>query len=210
MANNYDKIATQYDALSRLIFAKAQVNAQINQLNYIPANSSILIAGGGTGWILEELSKVHSSGLKIVYVELSAKMILLSQARNCKNNIVEFVNLPIEEFSTDNSFDIILTPFLFDNFTSKQAELVFFQLNHLLKDNGKWFLVDFTLEHHTGRWWKALLLKSMYLFFRFFRMIQTSHLIEMKPYFFNHHYQIIEERYYYKHFIKATIFKKKK
>ncbi|WP_316739799.1 class I SAM-dependent methyltransferase [Pedobacter aquatilis] len=208
MANNYDKIANQYDILSGLIFAKAQVNAQINQLKHIPRNSSILIAGGGTGWILEEIAKVHPSGLKIVYIELSAKMIALSRARDYKNNTVEFTNLPIEDFDSSDFFDIILTPFLFDNFTLKQAELVFGKLHNHLKSSGKWFLVDFTLEYKTGKWWKSVLLKSMYFFFRLFNMIKASKLVEMKPYFLKHKYQILEEQLYYGNFICATIFLK--
>ncbi|WP_431293951.1 class I SAM-dependent methyltransferase [Pedobacter sp. P26] len=113
MNNNYDKIANHYDTLSRLVFFKSQVNAQVNQLQYIPKDSSVLIAGGGTGWILEEITKIYPSGLKIVYVEISAKMIALSQKREFKNNQVKFVNLGIEDFSTDTVFDVVLTPFLF-------------------------------------------------------------------------------------------------
>lgn len=85
MNNNYDKLANHYDTLSRLVFFKSQVNSQINQLQYIQENSHVLIVGGGTGWILEELAKVYTNGLKIVYVEISAKMIALSQKRNYKD-----------------------------------------------------------------------------------------------------------------------------
>jgi hypothetical protein len=49
MLNNYDKIAGHYDTLSRLVFFKSQVNAQINQLPYIQWDSHVLIVGGGTG-----------------------------------------------------------------------------------------------------------------------------------------------------------------
>jgi ubiquinone/menaquinone biosynthesis C-methylase UbiE len=107
MNNNYDKIAGHYDALSRLVFFKSQVNAQINQLPYIQENCHVLIVGGGTGWILEELAKIYAGGLKIVYVEISANMIALSQKRNYKNNHVEFVNIGIEDFKTDVLFDVI-------------------------------------------------------------------------------------------------------
>ncbi|WP_231459068.1 MULTISPECIES: class I SAM-dependent methyltransferase [unclassified Pedobacter] len=210
MAENYDKIAKYYDKLSRFIFAKAQVNAQINQLHYISKGSKLLIVGGGTGWILEEISKIHSSGLTIVYIELSKKMIILSKSRNRKQNRVEFIHQSIEDYDTRHSFDFILTPFLFDNFSRQQAPLVFDKLHHFLKNNGKWFMVDFTLEYKSGQWWKSLMLKSMYLFFRWFRMIQVSELIEMKPYFLKRNYLIVEESFYYRNFIRATIFLKSK
>ncbi|TCD27237.1 class I SAM-dependent methyltransferase [Pedobacter psychrodurus] len=208
MNNNYDKIANHYDALSRLVFFKSQVNAQINQLRYIQENSHVLIVGGGTGWILEELAKIYAAGLKIVYVEISAKMIALSQKRNYKNNQVEFVNLGIEDFKTDLLFDVILTPFLFDNFAEQRAAKVFGQLNEYLKTDGLWFLVDFSLHKKNGRWWKSLLLSSMYSFFKLLGIVEADKLIDMASYFLKANYLTVEERLYYGGFIKATIFKK--
>ena len=208
MFNNYDKIAGHYDTLSRLVFFKSQVNAQINQLRHIQGNSHVLIVGGGTGWILEELSKIYTSGLKIVYVEISAKMIALSQKRNHKNNHVEFVNIAIEDFKTDIVFDVILTPFLFDNFAEQRAAKVFGQLNVYLKKDGLWFLVDFSLDKTNGNWWKWLLLRSMYGFFKLLGIVEANQLIDMNPYFVNANYLIVEERLYYGSFIKATIFRK--
>lgn len=208
MNNNYDKIANHYDTLSRLVFFKSQVNAQINQLQYLPKDSSVLIVGGGTGWILEEIAKIYPSGLKLVYVEISAKMIALSQKRNCKNNQVEFVNVGIEVFRTDTLFDVILTPFLFDNFAEQRAAKVFEQLNAYLQKDGLWFLVDFSLDKTKGNWWKWLLLKSMYSFFKLLGIVEANHLIDMNPYFMNAGYKILELRLYYGNFIKAVIFKK--
>jgi ubiquinone/menaquinone biosynthesis C-methylase UbiE len=208
MDNNYDKIASHYDTLSRFVFFKSQVNAQINQLQYIQAHSNILIVGGGTGWILEELARVHASGLKIVYVEISTKMIALSQKRNYKDNQVEFVNFGIEDFKTNVLFDVILTPFLFDNFIEQRAAKVFWQLNEYLKKEGLWLLVDFSLNKTNGNWWKWVILKSMYSFFKLLGIVEANKLIDMNPYFLKAHYQIIEERLYYGSFIKATIFKK--
>lgn len=208
MNNNYDKIANQYDTLSRMVFFKSQVNAQIDQLQYVQKDSTVLIVGGGTGWILEELAKVHTNGLRIVYVEISAKMVALSQKRNYKDNDVEFVNLGIEEFKTDREFDVILTPFLFDNFAVKRAEKVFEQLNRYLKRNGLWFLVDFSVDRSKGKWWKRMLLKSMYSFFKLLGIVEADHLVDMNPNFSKLNYQILEERLYYGGFIKATVFRK--
>ncbi|GAA4209142.1 hypothetical protein GCM10022289_34180 [Pedobacter jeongneungensis] len=208
MNNNYDKIANHYDTLSRLVFFKSQVNAQVSQLKYIPKNSSVLIVGGGTGWILEEIAKIYSGGLKIVYVEISAKMIALSQKRNCKNNQVEFVNLGIESFETDIVFDVILTPFLFDNFAEQRAAKVFNQLNACLKKDGLWFLVDFSLNQTNGSWWKWLLLKSMYSFFKLLGIVEATRLIDMNSYFLNAGYQIFKLQSYYGSFIRAVIYKK--
>jgi len=206
LINNYDKIANQYDTLSRLVFFKSQVNAQINQLHSIPKDSSVLIVGGGTGWILEEIVKLHPSGIKIIYVEISAKMLTLSKARNYGGNEVEFVNIGIEDFDTNLIFDVILTPFLFDNFSEQRIGVVFSKLNNLLKQNGKWLLVDFSLNTNKGKWWKWLVLKSMYVFFKMLGIVEATNLIDVKPYFVAEQYQIVEERFYYAAFIKASVF----
>ncbi len=55
MAANYNNSAWFYDSLAGLVYGKALVKAQVYLLQYIPADSNILIVGGGTGWILMNL-----------------------------------------------------------------------------------------------------------------------------------------------------------
>lgn len=205
MINNYDKIANHYDFLSRLVFFKSQVNAQINQLKHIPKNSRILIVGGGTGWILEQITKIHSSGLEIVYVEVSAKMIMLSKQKNSGTNTVTFLTLNIENFVTQSTFDIILTPFLFDNFSVDDAKSTFKKLDKVLKNNGLWFFTDFNVKGKNS-WWKLLFIKFMYQFFTFFKIIDTKKLIDMSPYFEKYHYEILDKKLYYSNFIEAIVY----
>ena len=111
--NNYDPIARYYDALSRLVFHKAQVIAQIHQLAFLRAPTKLLIVGGGTGWILDEISKIHPENLVITYVEISAEMISLAKKRNIGNNSIEFINSAIEDFTAVGQYDAVHTAFLF-------------------------------------------------------------------------------------------------
>lgn len=208
MRNNYDKIANCYDRFSRMIFFKSQVNAQVHQLHYIPEKARVLIVGGGTGWILEEIAKIHPSGLQLVYVEISAKMMELSKHRDTARNTVEFVNEGIEEFAEHITFDVICTPFLFDNFSKERATMVFQQLNGMLKDKGLWLHNDFSLEAGKGKWWKSLFLTMMYQFFRFFGNVEATALENMNPYFKEKGYQLLEEKYYYREFIQSVVYQK--
>ena len=96
MAANYNNSAWFYDRLSRVIYGRAIIRSQVYLLGHIPAGSRVLIAGGGTGWILEELARLQPSGLKITYVEISAKMMALSRKRNAGNNEVIFINEAVE------------------------------------------------------------------------------------------------------------------
>ncbi|TDG34849.1 class I SAM-dependent methyltransferase [Pedobacter changchengzhani] len=203
---NYDKIANYYDFLSRLIFFKSQVNAQISQLKYLDKGASILIVGGGTGWILDEISKIYHGGLKITYLEISEKMIVLSKNRDFGNNEVEFVRSAVESFNFTKQYDFILTPFLFDNFSREKAEIVFNHLNKQLKTEGKWFMVDFNLKGKKGFWWRKIILKLMYLFFGLLGIVEVSELIDLKPFFDSNNYKIIDEHYYYGNFIKSSIY----
>jgi ubiquinone/menaquinone biosynthesis C-methylase UbiE len=207
MGNNYNSIANIYDVLSRIVFGKSIMKAQIFLLKYIPENSRLLIVGGGTGWILSELSKMYEKGIEIMYVEKSAKMIALSKQKNIQHNSVEFINTGIEEFSTGKKFDVIFTAFLFDNFLPEKIEFVFSKLNQLLKPNGLWLYADFMNDQMNSKWWQKFLLKTMYLFFKITCNIETQQLINMSAYF-SDGYNKLSEKYYYSNFIKSVVYKK--
>lgn len=208
MINNYDKIAGYYDMLSRAVFRQSQVVAQVNQLKFIRENATILIVGGGTGWILAKISKIYPAGLNITYVEISSKMLALSRKRNYGNNQVEFINIGIEEFTALPNFDVILTPFLFDNFSRQRAEMVFKKLDAMLNKSGYWLLTDFTTQGKNANWWKKIFLKLMYAFFKTVSNVEAKTLVDIYPFFYKSGYTILDERFYYGQFIKATVFKK--
>jgi ubiquinone/menaquinone biosynthesis C-methylase UbiE len=208
MKNNYNAIAPYYDVLSRLVFFRAQLNAQIRQLVFIPPDSQVLIVGGGTGWILEEIAKVHSGGLSITYVEISEKMLELSRKRNVKGNSVTFVQAAAEDFKTQIRYDVVLTAFLFDNFNVEKIGHVFNELNHLLRPGGYWLFCDFYNEKGTGKNWKWYLLKMMYLFFNRISHLEAKSLINTENYFSAQNYKTLRIDYHYNGFIKAITYQK--
>jgi ubiquinone/menaquinone biosynthesis C-methylase UbiE len=208
MLNNYDKIARYYDFLSRIVFFRAQVNAQVYALKHIGNHGRILIVGGGTGWILEEIAKIHDSGLSIVYLEISSKMIELSRARSCGVNEVVFVNQAVEDFSATDTFDVICTPFLFDNFSQQRADLVLAKLDEMLKASGLWLFTDFNVDGRKGKWWKKFLLKSMYSFFKILKIVETSALPDTRSDFERRGYINLEEKHFYGSFIQGIVYQK--
>jgi ubiquinone/menaquinone biosynthesis C-methylase UbiE len=206
--NNYDRTAFFYDFVSRLVFSRAQLNAQIEQLPAIPAGSKILIAGGGTGWILEELAKSHLGGLDITYVEISEQMLEKSRRRNIGKNTVTFTRSGMEQFETENVFDVVQTAFLFDNFSPDRIAEVFLKLNQLLKPGGLWLLSDFHYDPGKSPIWQGILLKTMYLFFRILARVEAKRLSDIMPYFESEKYQILSQKHHYRNFIQSIIFKK--
>lgn len=205
MAANYNNAARFYDGLSRVVYGKALVEAQVYLLRYIAPNSNILIVGGGTGWILEEIALIHPSGLHITYVEASDKMLALSQQRKVGNNQVIYINEAIENVTGLNNFDVIITPFLFDNFTPEKLETVFAHLHPLLKPKGLWLNTDFQL---TGQWWQNVLLKSMLLFFKVLCGVESSKLPDFEKQFELYSYQVISNKTFFGEFIAAKAYRK--
>ena len=206
MKRNYDTIAFFYDRLARLVYGKTLVNAQRYLLSAVPARAHILIAGGGTGWILEELAKTHESGLTIDYIDASGKMIALAEKRNIGNNKVTFITSQIEDVQlSPEGYDVVITPFLFDNFTDSTLEKVFPVIDRQLKKDGAWLFCDFA---DTKILWQKAVLQVMYAFFRLSCGIEASHLPDTAGLFSWHGYKVCGQKTFMKEFIVARIYKR--
>lgn len=208
MAVNYNKIAGIYDWCARFVFGKSIVNAQVYLLNAIPAGSGLLVVGGGTGWILEELAKLHKQALTITYIEASEKMMQFAKRRNTGNTtVVVFINELIESTELQEQYDIAITPFLFDNFTGPKALEIFEKIDGYLKPKGAWLYTDFQITSKKQVWQK-LLLRTMYAFFKVAGIVTNDRLPDMEACFSSHSYKPILTKRFYKEFIVSTVYEK--
>ncbi|MHB8206684.1 class I SAM-dependent methyltransferase [Mucilaginibacter sp.] len=205
MAANYNNSAWFYDSLARLVYSKALVNAQVYLLKHISSSSKVLIVGGGTGWILDELVRIHPSGLQITYVEIAPNMMELSKKRNVGNNQVTFINDAIENADLPADFDIALTPFLLDNFTEESLSKVFSSIAILLKPNALWLNASFQL---TGKWWQQIMLQSMFILFKVICNIEASKLPAIDKCFEENTFKLVEQQNFFGDFIGARVYKK--
>jgi ubiquinone/menaquinone biosynthesis C-methylase UbiE len=205
MAANYNNSAWFYDRLSALVYGKALIKAQVWLLKFITPGSKILLVGGGTGRILEEIVKIHPSGLQITYVEIAPKMIELSKEKNYGDNAVVFINDAIENVNLADDFDIVFTPFLFDNFTEENFQKLFTHIHQRLKNGGLWLNADFQL---TGKWWQHILLRFMFIFFRLVCGIEGNKLPDIKKCFADHGYRLMDEKVFYGEFILSSAYLK--
>lgn len=168
----FDRLAPLYDALARVIFGRAIKQSQRATLSFIPPRASILIIGGGTGWILPELMK-RTKPERVVYIEASKQMVALSKKRlanlSTENaGTVDFRLGTEKVVRSTEQFDIIITHFLLDLYSQPYVENTVQQLSKRLKPAGLWLCTDFQLPKKTkGHWWQRGLVKSMYLFFQF-------------------------------------------
>lgn len=207
MERSYNAIAPIYDNLAKLFIGKALRQAQVYFLHHIPAGAKVLIVGGGTGWILEEISAVHPKDLYIDYVDVSSKMIALAKQKNCGENKVNFINQPIITFKIDHRYDVIITPFLLDNFKEETMQQVFALLHQALKENGLWIHTDFQVSQPNSYWQKAVLF-LMYSFFRIAANIEAARLPDVVTQFKIHSYQLVESKMFLHRFIITSVYKK--
>ena len=205
MPANYTKTAWFYDALSRVVFGNTLVKAQRHFLNTIPAGSNVLIIGGGTGKILEDVAALHPQGLYITYIELAEAMIAKARKRNYSGNTVNFVNSAAEDTVMPVQADVIITAFLLDNYTAQTLPACIDKLGLSLKSGGLWLNTDFKL---TGKWWQPLLMKSMYRFFKLFAHIPAKSLPDINGEFKRAGYNLIDHRSFYGSFVETQVWRK--
>ena len=206
MGKGYDRVSFFYDGLARLVFGDQQVKAQEFLLDGIPPNANILIVGGGTGWILESIAAKIPAGLHITYIDASERMIEKARRRKCGDNAVTFLAATIEDVSLPaGSFNVVITPFLFDNFTQSMSERVFAVLDRSLIANGVWLYTDFEQPKGTSHRW---LLKLMYIIFRAMAGIKARSLPDMERLFSGAGFTKVAEQKFYKGFIISTAYKR--
>ncbi|MGY3052937.1 ubiquinone/menaquinone biosynthesis C-methylase UbiE [Pedobacter sp. UYEF25] len=206
--SNYNGIAKYYDVLAKLVFGNSQVNAQKQQLVYICENDKILIVGGGTGWILEEITEKFRDGLVIDYVESSNRMIEISKKRFIGRNLVNYHHFSVENLVEVEKYDVVISAFLFDNFLENDALNNFVIIHRSLKMEGLWLFTDFHLDQNRSVNWRNMLVKAMYLFFRLVADVKPRDIPDMKPLFQQYGYRIISLKSYYRNLIHAVVYKK--
>ncbi len=182
--------------------------AQVELLGYVAAGSRMLIVGGGTGWILEEIADRYPAGLRITYVESSGEMMRLARRRRVGASVVSFVELPIEEFVTDERYDCILTGFLFDNFSAGMAARVIRWLCPLLEAEGCWLFADFYYRRRESRFWQGLMLRVMYFSARLICKVDARELPDMDGLFAQAGFAPVRVCWYYRGFIKAVAYRR--
>lgn len=201
--NHFDRIAEIYDVLARLVFGRSIVKAQTNYLPRIEENSKVLFLGGGSGWLVEELMKYCPSA-QVWYIEASAKMISLTQKRNFPQMNITFIHGTEESIPEDLVFNTIITNFYLDLFPGIVQRKIIQRIASKLAPHGNWFVTDFVDE---GKIWQRLLLKSMYIFFRFTSKIQANELADWRKQLQEIGFKKMESTAFFRGFIISAIYK---
>lgn len=153
---NFDRVAGIYDSLARIVFGCKWETIQTLAAPALNEKESILILGGGTGAILEELTCES-----VTYVELSSKMLEQAKRRSSKSNVT-FYQADFLEWNTDLQFDAVYCPFFLDCFDQKRLDQVVSKIKGLLTPEGELHVLDF----QKGNWYQQVITSMMILFFR--------------------------------------------
>lgn len=172
MKNNFDLIAPVYDGLAKVVFGRNLKKIQTHFLPLIPGNANVLIIGGGTGWIINELFNTGFKG-RLTYVEASEKMISLSK-KNCVKDSVNFIHGDESAIPLGQKYDVIITNFFLDVFSEPRLEQVITTLSEKLDKDGIWICSDF---QNTGRFSHQLLLWLMFRFFKITSKLESKSLL---------------------------------
>jgi ubiquinone/menaquinone biosynthesis C-methylase UbiE len=199
--NDFDKLASIYDHLTKLVFGRSIINSQKYFLNKISDRSSVLILGGGTGWIVKELLKVKSD-VTVCYIEASAKMITIAKEKLKNDKRVQFINGTENDIPSDAQFDFVITNFYLDLFTDESLKIVVERIKKSLSPQAKWIVTDFI----NSKWWHGVMLKAMYFFFYVTCNIEPRSLPEWSRAIQAIGAAQLDSKIFYRGFIKTTIF----
>ncbi len=197
----FDRVASSYDFLARLVFGKSIVDAQEYFLSEIKNGDRVLILGGGTGWILNSVFKVaNPSG--IWYVDSSLKMIEKSKARITTSENIHFVQGSLESISENLKFDIVITNFFLDVFQDHELPDLIKGITARMEHDSLWLCSDFV---DTGKFKHKVLLNMMYTFFIWCANLKNNTLPEWEKNLTG--LLLIKEKLWWDGFIKSAVFK---
>ncbi|ALI99650.1 class I SAM-dependent methyltransferase [Rufibacter tibetensis] len=208
---DFNLISPVYDALAKLVYGKSQQRAQAHFLSCIPAGARVLILGGGSGWILNQVLQ-HSTPAHVLFLEASSKML-----EKAKGNVLPTASKTTVEFrlgteaslSSSEMFHVVLTPFVLDLFTPQQAYAMMQRLDQALFPTGLWLHTDFYLSPSPLRKiWQKPLLWGMYWFFGLVSGILGKTLPPFESLFQKLGYKPQQEAFFYGKFIRAQVLQK--
>ncbi len=205
----FDVVAPVYDRLARIVFGQTLKQAQTAFLYQIPAGASILLIGGGTGWLLDEVLRTNAPQ-RVVYLEASSRMLAMSRRRVRHHPLagrVYFQHGTEADLDIHERFDVILIPFVLDLFPAALLRDTFLpRMYHALAPHGLCIITDFTPP---STWWQHGLSKSMYLFFKLMANVRPWGLPDW-PGLFRQDMGFVlrHQKTYWQHFIVSHLYQR--
>ncbi len=174
VAKGFDFLAPFYDRLARVIIGRDIVLSQVYFLERFSQCKRLLILGGGTGALLNEICSNYPY-LEIDYIDLSPGMIDRARRMVKHNSHVRFIQ-GTENDLPGHHFDGVITNFFLDMFDEKGLSSVIEKIKGSLSKEAIWLVTDFVNERKAH----AIKLWCMYRFFRIITQIEATHLSDWR------------------------------
>ncbi len=203
--NGFDTLAPIYDRLASLVFGSTLKKAQREYLGELSNAQSILIVGGGTGWLLCEVLAV--SNASVVYVEASQRMIEKSRRSIPPASLhrVTFVHDHAEKYQSETSVDVVIANFFLDMYDTSSMNHILAAFRSVLIPSGKLLCTDF-VDGGPGH---RLMLRLMYIFFRLTTGLSNQHLAPWRDIIVQNGFERLREATFRRGFVVSGLYRKK-
>lgn len=191
LKRGFDLLAPHYRWMERVLAGSQLQKCRTRYLPAIADATCILLLGEGPGRFLSEVVRLCPNA-EITCLDSSAKM--LAQARDATDRQVTFVHADVFEYDFPRErFDAVATHFFLDCFRPEQLQVLIPRIAQSLVSGGTWLLSDFRLPSSgLSRVRAALVLKTMYLFFRAATRLPARGLTNPDSYLEQHGLRLIE------------------
>lgn len=192
--NNFNYIASIYDALAKSVFGNSIDESTNHYLDQIKSDDTVLIVGGGTGKLLENLPHCK----KVVFIEKSSRMLDRAKGRD--------IQIPTKFVHGDfldqelSGFGVVICPFFLDCFNHENLKRVVSKIGNALSPDGKLIVTDFQKGTND------LLLVAMHLFFTVFANLESRKLKDIHSELLNHSFRPLREAFFYKNMIFSRVY----
>ena len=163
---NFDRIAPFYGPMERWLAGKCLHRCRTAFLGEIPVPRRVLMVGEGHGRFLGAFRERFPEA-DITVLDGSAKMLEISKARLADHRGVEFVHAMVEDWETEQRYDLIVTNFLLDCLPEATLERVIDQLASFAEPDADWLVAEFHIpEEGFSKWRSRIIVGLLYFFFR--------------------------------------------
>jgi SAM-dependent methyltransferase len=197
--NDFDRIAPYYEFFKGIVFGHKLDLATEYFLDQVSAEDQVLILGGGHAKFLSEISD-HK---RIEYLDQSERMVghirkCYPEVKSIKMNFLDYENL--------KKFDVIISPFFLDVFSTKNLLRVIGKIRRLLKNDGILIVSEF---YPAGSFKAVMLSKIMHIFFKLTTNLESKKLVDIPELLLNEGFILEKEEKWDNGFIIAHLYRKK-
>jgi ubiquinone/menaquinone biosynthesis C-methylase UbiE len=184
---SFDAVAPWYRALETIAFRNALQQARIACLGDIGSPRRALITGEGNGRFLAALLQ-RQPLIRIDCVDSSQRMLDLARQhvlQTIPNEVgrVSFLRHDVVSWTPNDRYDLIVTHFFLDCFSTRQVGLIVAKLAQIAAPDPSWLLTDFRIpDAGFARGYALAWLAVMYGFFRCVAGIEARELVDPSPF----------------------------